>query len=185
MKLDKILERQKVLETQLSRMDSEIDTRMKKYLKTIKDQILKMKENNTKDSFNTDFIEKIVKSVSKKLMKVSIYPTTEEMRIVTSRYMLEEHGKSEKLRHPNKRTSYKAKEKVMGREDYLYEETNSLSQEDVTEISRWQDGKEDGKKDKYEDECEGGHEDGKEDGKDEGKNGGGYEDQNDKSEGDY
>jgi hypothetical protein len=57
MKLDKILERQKALETQLSRMDSEMDTRMKKYLKTIEDRILKMEENNTKDSFNTDFIE--------------------------------------------------------------------------------------------------------------------------------
>ncbi|GBC02348.1 hypothetical protein RclHR1_04590001 [Rhizophagus clarus] len=77
MKLDKIHERQKALETQLSRMDSEMDTRMKKYLKTIKDWILKIEENNTKDSFNTDFIEKIVKSVSKKLMEVSIYPTTE------------------------------------------------------------------------------------------------------------
>jgi hypothetical protein len=38
-------------------MDSEMDTRMKKYLKTIEDRILKMEENNTKDSFNTDFIE--------------------------------------------------------------------------------------------------------------------------------
>lgn len=57
MKLEKILERQKSLESQLSRMDSMMDTRLGKYQKAIEERISKMEENNTKNSFNSDFIE--------------------------------------------------------------------------------------------------------------------------------
>ncbi|GET02950.1 hypothetical protein RCL_jg1336.t1 [Rhizophagus clarus] len=169
MKLDKIHERQKALETQLSRMDSEMDTRMKKYLKTIKDWILKIEENNTKDSFNTDFIELLERLRSaRRTLTSKIKEAIFNMLRETYKFLSinTNSKKPEKLKHLNKRTSYKAKVGKISRKDDKMEkkmEKKMNMKMNVKVVMKME----------------------KEDGKNEGENRNGYEDQNDESEGDY